>query len=304
MSLNWQDICQTLDNDYQLSELQQIALEFNLPTHDIYNSTKTQICNQLAKMIKTDIQTIQPYTLDEIIKIQKIHDDFNDKFNHKWHDLSPFQHSLRDRTQQEYNTQKNQLHKQLIQDETPNAWNIINLKYPHQNEPYEIALRQHEKDQLILPMITIDDLIVRNHQLIQNHQLDDSIKLDYNIDRQLAKYFPIIGKGTTALVFDLGTFVLKRIVDDSRDWEFDLNRLADHTTGLRVQETPVPIPKHQYDYYLVAQEKLEVIDPSQYIDQIQKLYFPQLTPEKTLEMVKYWEWGIDKKHIPHVFDWG
>ena len=37
---------------------------------------------------------------------------------------------------------------------------------------------------------------------------------------------------------------------------------------------------------------------------IRDLYFPQLILRKDMlpEFV-YWEWGMDKNGIPHVFDW-
>ncbi len=56
------------------------------------------------------------------------------------------------------------------------------------------------------------------------------------------------------------------------------------------------------DYSIEVQEKLRVIDPMEYKQQIEKLYFPGNT-DKFPEFA-YWEWGLDTNDVPRVFDWG
>ena len=52
-----------------------------------------------------------------------------------------------------------------------------------------------------IPSITIDDLLTRNGKIFKNHVLtkDEESVLDYDIDRLLGAYFPILGKGTQSL---------------------------------------------------------------------------------------------------------
>ena len=69
----------------------------------------------------------------------------------------------------------------------------------------------------ILPILPLETLIRRNSA----HPVD-SISLSEDIDVILATYFPVIGQGTEALVFDIGTCVLKRRRPDDRTWEFPL----------------------------------------------------------------------------------
>ncbi len=134
--------------------------------------------------------------------------------------------------------------------------------------------------------------------------------LKFDIDKQLARLFPILGSGSTALVFDIGTCVLKRVVDDSRTWEAPLFRVAMDKPGLYLPTTGIGACKYGC-YSLRVQEKTTPISAREYTDQIHRLYFSDVPRETFDKDGKWgppdwltWEWGVDQRGIPHVFDWG
>jgi len=68
-----------------------------------------------------------------------------------------------------------------------------------------------------LTPISIQDLIQHNASLMKlsAEQAQETLKercIVYEVDRKLAEHFPLLGVGTEAIVFDMGTCVLKRRV--------------------------------------------------------------------------------------------
>lgn len=142
-----------------------------------------------------------------------------------------------------------------------------------------------------------DNLIHNNSNLVQPNA-PNIYHLVLPIDEILAKHFPIIGHGTTTLVFDIGTCVLKRVIPDNRCWESELFRLAKRIPSLYSERIEIHTKEKNYcDLYV--QEKLKPINATHYIELIKKTY-PSLNTNDCV----FWEWGLDQNIIPHVYDWG
>jgi hypothetical protein len=156
-----------------------------------------------------------------------------------------------------------------------------------------------------IPRIGISEVIRRNNisppNVIKTRGFNQSI-----LDEWLLSHLPLIGSGTEALVFDLGTCVLKRVIADDRAWEMRLFGLARQVSGLFVDLITAPIDwsevlmGREIDCDFFVQQKLTVVDVTVYSERIKELYpYPVV-----IEEYKYWEWGVDERDIPHVYDWG
>jgi hypothetical protein len=148
--------------------------------------------------------------------------------------------------------------------------------------------------------ITVEDIVKRNAHLFDGFTPNEDFRVRAPIDRELSRVFPVLGQGTERLVFDIGSgCVLKRCIPDCRGWEFPLKKLAERIPGLFSEA--VEIQTYGDYYFFEVQQKLRPIDPTHYVELIKKLYFPDdvsATPE-----FLYWEWGLDERNVPHVFDW-
>jgi hypothetical protein len=172
--------------------------------------------------------------------------------------------------------------------------------------------RKTYQENLAALSVPLTALVERNKVLIPG-LVDNSSHQElllYEIDRVLAEHFPILGQGTTSLVFDLGSFVLKRTIEDDRQWDGDYSRWHAHR-NLFAPTAEVVLDTEGYgEYSLQAQEKLVTIDPFMYREVIHDLYFPELEKELFVRAEgapdwRTWEWGLSlMTGKPLVYDWG
>jgi hypothetical protein len=192
---------------------------------------------------------------------------------------------------------------------------LQNQHVTYRDAHWSVEFHQEYKKQakLNLKFIKLDELILRHatglpfskEEEYQSHRFP----LRNDFERKLVQHFPVIGRGTTAVVFDLGLFVLKCVQPDGRTWEFDLWRMASNTPGLFAKQINLPLEwddEQIVNFDVMIQPKLKSINPTYepYAEKIRNLYFPNLSIEDTIEMVKCWEWGVNNQDIPQVFDWG
>jgi hypothetical protein len=166
---------------------------------------------------------------------------------------------------------------------------------------YKLNLDKMKNLRLQKNYITIESLILNNSTGKREQKIEDEYFLRYDIDKRLAEHFLILGQGTQSLVFDVGTFVLKRVESQNRGtWEIDLNikfgQVKAETYNLYLDYN------NDWGIYFLAQEKMEIIDPKKYKSKIIELYFPEVSINS--DFFLFWEWGIDKNNIPRVIDWG
>ncbi len=151
--------------------------------------------------------------------------------------------------------------------------------------------------------ISVDEIIMRNSKVFVPCQLEENkiYSLLFEVDKQLSNYFPIIGQGTEALVFNIGNgCVLKRRVSDGRIWECELRDMAHSMPGMYADEIPIGTSSNG-DYDLEIQELLLPIDADKNRQLIEEHWFS--SDKMNVPQFTYWEWGIDTNGIPHVFDW-
>ena len=164
------------------------------------------------------------------------------------------------------------------------------------HEPYDHMVCPHIDRNQFRQWTDLSQIIQRNSHLIQTkigiHKQTRSTQ-----EELLATHFPIIGTGTTAIVYDIGTCVLKSVVMDARDWEFDLFKFAKSIPLLYTETIPLHF-KQQPPCNFYVQEKLTPIKAVQFADKINEIYHINTTDCLS------WEWGIDQLGIPHVYDWG
>ena len=153
--------------------------------------------------------------------------------------------------------------------------------------------------------ISVDEIILRNSQLFLASQLNENntYRLVFDVDRKMSSFFPIIGQGSEALVFNIGNkCVLKRRISEGRAWECDLRIMARARPGMYADEISIGT-NESGDYNLEVQEFLMPIDALRNRKLIEQCWFPDSTEDKVPEFA-YWEWGIDAAGIPRVIDWG
>jgi hypothetical protein len=186
-----------------------------------------------------------------------------------------------------------------------NDWVNRALPQTYNDDDDDDKVEVDTKRREILFRWTIKELVQRNGAMFQRVRhlfgKPPQIRLTRSfIDSVLFKTFPFLGAGTEKLVFDIGCgLILKRqLVSEGRRWEMDLNIMAQRTPGLFVDQLVLFDPKETdgSDVTWIVQKRLNPIEDS-----------AKLRQEAYKRYGVYddsWEWGLDERGIPHVYDWG